>query len=259
MKLPNVSLIGAGRVAHVLGQALVNSGVEIRWVYSRTPQKARELAKILYAGFAEDLNFPKDPYTLVLICVNDDSIPEVSRSLPAGDYKVAHTSGVTPIDVLKSHHKHAGIFYPLQTFSEGREPDFGTIPICLEATDNPTSAILELLANKISGSVHFINGEQRKWLHVAAVFASNFSNYMYSLASTILEQHNLPFELLHPLIIETASKATDRLPADAQTGPARRGDLETLRAHEALLGSDENLLKIYKLLSQSLYQKYHGD
>ena len=163
---------------------------------------------------------------------------------------VVHTSGTASLETLDPKNKR-GVFYPLQTFSKNKEIDFSEIPFCLETENESDYALLEAVAKSISNSVFSINSEQRKALHVSAVFVNNFTNHLYQIGQEICEEHQVPFEILKPLIQETAKKINILNPIDAQTGPAKRNDSSTIETHLEYLTS-ENQKNIYKLLTQSI-------
>jgi len=185
-----------------------------------------------------------------IICVSDNAIATVSNQLQFENRLVVHTSGSTDFDVLNAKNKR-GVFYPLQTFSKNKAVDFTEIPICLETENIADYSILEKLAKSISNSVNKINGNQRKALHVSAVFACNFVNHLYQIGNEICAANNIPFHILQPLIEETAQKIKSLSPQKAQTGPAVRNDTKTIEKHIGFL-TDENQKEIYKILTKSI-------
>ena len=187
---------------------------------------------------------------LYVISVSDNAISEVSEQLPFKNRLVVHTSGTSDISVLHDKNRK-GVFYPLQTFTKGKEIDFAPIPICLEAENESDYQLLEKLGNCISQKVVRISSEQRKSLHVAAVFVCNFVNHLYQIGNEICEENNVPFEVLHPLIQETAHKIMELSPKEAQTGPAVRNDQKTIEKHIDFL-TNENQKEIYKILTKSI-------
>ena len=243
-----VSIIGSGNVAQHLIQAFqLNSQIELVQVVARDIKKVAHLL---------DSNRITSDYTqlqeadLYIIAVSDDAIAEVSSALPFKNRLIAHTSGTVALDSLNSNNRPA-VFYPLQTFSKDKPIDFKSVPICLEAENEKDVQILKQLAHSISNAVYEINSEQRKALHLAAVFVNNFVNYLYQMGNEICDANAIPFEILKPLIQETANKIATLSPKNAQTGPAKRNDLKTIAAQEEFL-KDENQAAIYKLLTQSL-------
>lgn len=245
-----VVVIGSGNVAQHLIQVLKKSaGVMLLQAYARHPEQITHLLPMdKITGQLENLA-EADVY---IISVTDDAIAEVSAQLPFSGRLVVHTSGTMPYNEIDSKNKR-GVFYPLQTFSKKKTVDFSIIPICLETEDENDHAKLEHLAKAISHNVYNINSEQRKSLHVAAVFVSNFVNHMYAIGSKICEQNNVPFNVLRPLIQETADKINYLNPVQAQTGPARREDNKTIEKHIDFL-KDENLKRIYTILTKSIQE-----
>ena len=188
---------------------------------------------------------------MILISVKDDAIEEVALQLTNYRGLIAHTSGAVAINALANHENY-GVFYPLQTFSKNTALDFSTVPLCLEANGTANLNQLKQLANLISKKVYEVDSAQRKTLHLAAVFACNFPNYLYGIAQQLLAQHQLDFDIIKPLISETANKIQNALPMDVQTGPAVRNDEQTLKKHEGMLTKHPEWLNIYKLLSQQI-------
>jgi predicted short-subunit dehydrogenase-like oxidoreductase (DUF2520 family) len=190
-------------------------------------------------------NIPKADITI--IAVSDDAIAEVSSKIK--NTFVVHTSGACSINELKNT-TNKGVFYMLQTFSKDKKVDFNEVPFCLEAENKKDEEQLKELANLIGEKIYSINSEQRKALHVAAVFVNNFTNYMYNIGSDICKEHQVPFDILLPLIKETASKIETLSPEKAQTGPAIRKDKTTIKNHLDLLNKEQQ--KIYKLITKSI-------
>jgi predicted short-subunit dehydrogenase-like oxidoreductase (DUF2520 family) len=253
--MPTVSIIGSGNLAWHLAPALDNAGYVVKEVYSRNPKHAEELTGRLYqAEVKATLDFSTSDSTIFILCATDDSIQEIAQEiiLP-GDVFLVHTSGSQPLSILQfAATNNIGVLYPLQTFTKNKRIDFKTVPVFIESNNEETERALLQMAKLITTHVKKIHSEERKALHVAAVFASNFANHMLTLSKGILEQNNLTFDLLKPLISETINKSLTIGPEDAQTGPAKRGDLEILDRHMEFLNDDERLSEIYKLISQSI-------
>jgi predicted short-subunit dehydrogenase-like oxidoreductase (DUF2520 family) len=243
-----VSIIGSGNVAQHLIQAFAKTTeIELVQVFSRKPELLFSLVpnhKII-----SDYNLLK-AVDLIIIAVSDDAIAIVSAQITLKNQLVVHTSGSVSMDALNSNNRK-GVFYPLQTFSASKEIDFKLIPICLEATTRKDYQILEKVAKSISDVTYNINSEQRKALHVAAVFVSNFVNHLYQIGNELCLENDLSFEILKPLITETANKIQTLSPTQAQTGPAKRNDTQTIKAHLSFLTND-NQKEIYKLLTKSI-------
>lgn len=254
-----ISIIGAGRVAYHLARAL-SAQHELVQIYSRTLEKARQLAdqfNLQAITQPEQLDHAVD---LIIIAVSDQSIASVIAQvhpyLP--EVLMVHTSGSTHLNVLRHVHARAGVFYPLQTFSLEREIDWSNTPLFIEAHRQEDEKILYDLANSLSNRVYLYRSEQRLSLHLAAVFACNFSNYSYDMAKQVVDAEQVDFSLLYPLILETAQKATQNDPQSMQTGPAMRGDQNILNMHQQMLAKmqREDLQQVYQLLSQQILARH---
>jgi predicted short-subunit dehydrogenase-like oxidoreductase (DUF2520 family) len=247
-----ITIIGSGNVAqHLIDAFAKSNAVEIIQVFSRTQKPISELLDS--KKITSDWNTLAEA-DLYIIAVSDDAIATVSSQLPFENRLVVHTSGSAPLTSLDNKNRK-GVFYPLQTFTKGKAVDFKAIPFCLETQIENDYALLEKVAQSISDSVFAIDSHQRKALHVAAVFVNNFTNHLYQLGNDICQENQVPFDILKPLILETAEKIKSLSPSDAQTGPAKRNDLSTIAAHESFL-TNENQSTIYKILTQSIQN--HG-
>lgn len=244
----SIVILGSGNVAsHLIAAFQKSDLILIKQVFARNP-----LVTIP--------NFPQEKIIhsidqlevadLYIISVTDTAIVELANQIPFDHAFVVHTSGSMPMTVLPNKHRK-GVFYPLQTFTKNKEVDFKEIPICLEAENERDLLLLKTVAKKISSKVYTINSEQRKAMHVAAVFVCNFVNHLYQLGHEVCNEHNIPFEILHPLIAETANKIQYLPPEDAQTGPAKRNDTITINSHLNFL-TDTNKKEIYKILTKSI-------
>lgn len=248
-EIQDIVLIGAGNVAWHLGKALKSKGLNILQVIS--PNTASALASELSCEAITDTSLANPNADLYLICVTDTQVESAAKTLTKNNGIVAHTSGSMPINALDTHESF-GSFYPLQTISKEKEIDFSSVPFFVEANNKNTSEALQSLAEKLSTNVQEINSKQRKTLHVAAVFACNFTNHCYSIAHNLLAENGLNFDALKPLIKETAEKAILNNPNTMQTGPAIRKDEKTLQEHNDFLKEHPTLQKIYTLLSQDI-------
>jgi len=247
-----ITIIGSGNVATHLAAAFKNAGHAIVQVYSRDLQNASLLAYHVRAEAIDNLDQINAETDLFIIAVKDDAIETVATALAPYQKLIVHTSGATDLQVLLNHSQKAGVFYPLQTFSKTKEVDFNTVPICIEGADEHITSQLNELAYTVTQNVYRISSAERKTLHLAAVFACNFPNYLYYLAQQLLAEKQLPFDLLRPLILETAQKVKEYLPADVQTGPAVRNDEKTMTDHLQQLQEKPGLQQLYKLLSQGI-------
>ncbi|MGZ3752600.1 MAG: Rossmann-like and DUF2520 domain-containing protein [Mucilaginibacter sp.] len=247
-----ITIIGSGNVATHLAAAFKNAGHAIVQVYSRDLQNASLLAYHVRAEAIDDLVNINPETDLFVIAVKDDAIEYIASALAEYHKLLVHTSGATDLQALLNHTQTAGVFYPLQTFSKTKEVNFNTVPLCIEGADEQITSQLKELAYTITQSVYHISSSERKTLHLAAVFACNFPNFLYYIAQQLLMDQKLPFDLLRPLILETAEKVQQLLPADVQTGPAIRNDEKTMSTHLQQLAEKPELAAIYKLLSQGI-------
>lgn len=206
-----------------------------------------------------DFNELNKEADLYLIAVPDDNIPEIANRLKLGSALLVHTSGSVSMDVLKSATENFGIFYPLQSFSRNKDTEFTKIPICIESNKEENSILLEQLASRISDNIHRLNSDQRKIVHIAAVFANNFVNHMYSSAAKILKERDISFDILLPLIRETANKVFEENPDNTQTGPAQRKDIGIINEHLDYLKRHHELRNIYQIITDDIMNKLKGD
>lgn len=252
---PKIALAGAGSVATHLGLALKHAGFNIECVLNRSTERGLILAEKLDARFVTSFKALDNP-DLLIVAVSDDAIPALAIQLSGCSFPVVHTSGTVSKDVLSVVGPDYGVFYPLQTFSTGRNVDFSKVPICIDSSNPVFTMRLDSFAHSLSESVYQIADQQRKVLHLAGVFACNFSNYLYTVAAGILKNNDIPFDLLLPLIQETAIKIQTTEPMDAQTGPAKRGDISTIQQHLLMLENEPELLNLYKLLTDNIMNTY---
>lgn len=249
----NLVLLGSGNVATHLYKALsASQRVKVIQVYNHASGSLQPFKKEtpVTTSFSEIME--ADIYLLAL---KDDVIPQVSEKLSEKQGLVVHTSGAVALNGLLPNRRR-GVFYPLQTFSKEKEVNYSEIPFCLEANDEEDLDLLKSIARDISGKAYEISSQQRKKLHLSAVFVCNFVNHMYSIGEKICRDNKIPFEILQPLIKETAEKIKTASPREMQTGPAIRGDQSTIDAHLDLLVSSENK-QIYQLLTSAI-QTFHG-
>ena len=259
METFEISFIGAGNVAWHLAPALDNAGFKVGQVYSRKPAHAMQLTKRLYeAVVQEHLDFSNSRSRLFIIAVADTVIEEIATEiiLPE-DATVIHTSGSQPLSILGYlPTENIGVFYPLQTFSKSRKILFEDLPVCIEGQNQETSNMLIQLAKSIGARVSKVDSIDRKTLHLAAVFACNFTNHLYTISKGLLERKGLDFEMFIPLISETVNKSLALGPENSQTGPAIRKDITVIEDHLRALSFDEKLSAIYGNLSEHIIVTY---
>ena len=250
----NLVCIGAGKLANHLMPALEREGYDIVQVYSRTPANAQSLAKKLHnATFTSDTSAIQQGADLYFFTIKDDAVDEMIRQtgyLENGKAIFVHTSGILPLEVIPFERR--GIFYPLQTFSAQHLVDWKKTPILITAEREEIDSSLTALAEKISDLVYQVEDKDRAILHLGAVFANNFTNHMLTLAEKICYEHQVSFEILKPIILETVKKAMEVGPANSQTGPAIRGDQHTIEKHLQLLDSHPQLQELYWKITESI-------
>ena len=249
-----VVCIGAGRLAHQLMPQLQHAGCNIIQVYNRTQWPAVLLAKKMHAAnHTTDLRELDKNADLYVLALSDDAIEDIATQLTElHDIKGigVHCSGVHGMQILPFSRR--GVFYPLQTFSEHHEVEWHQTPIIITSDNEEVAKELKLLAGKISTYVYEMSDGQKSVVHLAAVFANNFTNHMLTLAEKICNENNVPFDILKPLIETTIHKALQNSPSTSQTGPAIRGDENTIAKHIKLLESHPQLLELYKVVTDSI-------
>lgn len=247
----SIVLIGTGNVSkHLFDAFVLSTEINITQVVGRN-KKALEYYKNRTA-IEHDFSKIADA-DIYIIAVSDDAIAKVSTSLIDKKGLVVHTSGSVPMNALSNHRK--GNFYPLQTFSKEKVVDFRTIPICIEAEKETDFIFLKKVAETLSSQVYKISSEQRRSIHLAAVFVNNFTNHLYHIGNEICAINQVPFEILKPLIAETAQKIENLAPIEAQTGPAKRNDSETIESHLNQL-KNKDYKDLYTLLTKSIQDAY---
>ena len=246
--MKNIVLIGSGNVATHLGLSLVNKGYTIKQVWSKQLKNADILAKKLNSTSTDELKNLKNA-DLYIVAVKDDALEAVIHQIKVNN--IVHTSGSIGLEVFDNKFKNYGVFYPLQTFNKEVSLDFSKTPICIEANNEMFEKELLNIGNNLSKKVVKMSSEQRKQLHIAAVFACNFSNHMFAIADKILTQSNIDFKVLLPIINQTVKKLNKNKASEVQTGPAKRKDKKIIESHIKKL-SDKETKEIYKLISDSI-------
>lgn len=249
-----IVLVGAGNLATNLGKALFDAGNDILQVYSRTMESASVLATALGGAPVTAIDCITTDADVYIVSVKDSVIAEIVPFLcKERENKIfLHTSGSVSLDVFKGMALHYGVLYPMQTFSKTKLLSFKNIPCFIEGNDNYTLETSRILAESISENVRILSSEARKHLHLAAVFACNFVNHCYEISSEILAKHNIPFDVMLPLIDETANKVHNMEPCKAQTGPAVRYDQNVIRMQSELLRENPIFKQIYESMSLSI-------
>lgn len=254
----NIVIIGAGRVGSALSIAFSKKEHRILKIISRSIDRAAGLAEILECDYGDKPDIPGEA-EVVILAVKDDALRDVIKDIKvSNDAVLAHTAGSVGLDVFGKNTVNHGVFYPLQTFTHGREYNFSTIPLFLEANNKHSHMLLKSLAVTVSENVFYLDSDKRRYLHLAAVFSSNFVNHMYSAGKEISDQASMEFNVLLPLLRETLDKAADLGPENSQTGPAVRNEKKTIEKHLDLLSFSPDLQKIYQVITDSIIHKYTG-
>ena len=247
-----IVLIGSGNVAFHLAKAFTEAQIPVSQIFGRNTTELQKISEQFSIPFSTETLADADLY---IISVSDSSITEVSSLIKNKNALVAHTSGSVSREALSGNYRKS-VFYPLQTFSKSKNLDYSKIPFFIDAENENDEEILKNLASKISKNVMLANDEKRKYIHLTAVFACNFVNHLYARAKEISDSQGITFDYFLPLIDETTQKIHELEPKLAQTGPAIRNDEKVLKLHESLL-TDEEKLKIYKTLNESIKKMYH--
>jgi len=250
--IQSLVIIGSGNVATHLASAFQDAGLDILGIYSQTFKNSQILADKLNANAFESITDIPDTADAYLLAVTDSALIKIVSEMPIVNGVLMHTSGSVGLDVFPTRIIRSAVFYPLQTFTKGKSIDFSSVPILIESKNKIVLKQLENLGDKISKTVKSIDSKQRKQLHLAAVFASNFSNYMYHIAFNLLKENDLNFDLLKPLINETVEKLNSISPQEAQTGPAIRDDHKTINEHIDMLDNNPAYQHIYRLISDQI-------
>ncbi|MGI6223989.1 MAG: Rossmann-like and DUF2520 domain-containing protein [Prevotella sp.] len=250
-----ISFVGAGNLATNLAPALLKAGHHIRQVYSRTEASAEALAVAVGAEPITDLAQMDAGSDIYFFSVKDSVLEQLIKelALTVKGKVFVHTAGSLPLSIFQPYVEHYGVLYPMQTFSKSALVDFSNIPCFIEASDKLTLTKLSQLANSVSNRVEEMDSGRRKYLHLAAVFACNFTNHCYAIAEKLLSQHQIPFDVMLSLIDRTAEKVHTLHPIEAQTGPAVRFDTNVMKQQMQLLADDESR-KIYELMSREIHR-----
>lgn len=258
--IKKITIVGAGNVGHNFGKGFKNAGYIIHEVYSKTQTSASLLGHSLSCDYTTDLTTLKADTDLIILAVNDDVLASVIAQIKIKDKLMVHTSGSTPISVFEAHDiENYGILYPVQSFSKNETESLEPIPFCVEGNNAKTSELLYSLARSVSRKVYAMDSDKRKSLHVAAVFANNFSNHMFHIADDLLRKHEISFEVIRPLLEKTASKIHTERPKDVQTGPAVRNDRKVIEEHLNYLKNNSTYRELYQKITDSIYKSKSGD
>ncbi len=252
----NLSFAGAGRVAGALCREMYSRGINIQHIVSESQSSAKMLAEECNASWSESLIFD-DTTDIIIVAVPDHKLNTVLNTIKCSENTlVAHTAGSFGLEVFPSRLKNRGVFYPLQTFTRNRKIIFSDLPFFIEANSTQMEKVLDCLAESLGGKVYIVGKDDRRLLHLAAVFVCNFVNHMLTAGKEIVSRTGLSYEVMEPLIMETISKARELGPDESQTGPAVRNDKNTIAKHMDLLSFSPHLKKIYKEVTESIITHY---
>lgn len=255
--MKNMVVIGSGNVAFHLVKAFSKKGIKVLQIMAHNDKTAKVLSKKFAVPYQVDPSKLYKEADLYLLAVQDDKIAETAKGLHLDDQLLIHTSGFTSIDALSGASTRTGVMWPLQTFSAGRSVNFKNIPLFIEGSSEEISGMLSRFAGLISDRVIATDSPTRQKIHLAAVIASNLTNHLYSISASILERQDIPFDVLAPLILETAAKAGKQHPFVSQTGPAVRNDLSVIEKHLELLRDDPAFRDIYRLISDNIIHHHY--
>lgn len=250
----SIVILGAGNVAFHLTRALIENTFNVRQIFNRTLERAQEIGEANRIAYTDKISEIERADLYIIACA-DSGIEEFSHYIPYDDVLVVHTSGSSPMSVLKGDYRK-GVLYPLQTFTKSKRLRYDEIPFFVEAENPKDANALKELAQRISNDVYELEFAKRMEIQMCGVWVSNFVNHMYKIAGDFCQKNNIPFDVLLPLIQETANKVEEMSPYDAQTGPARRGDDVIINRHLELLQNDSRLLQIYQILTDSIKREY---
>lgn len=256
--MKTITVIGSGNVGTHLAKAFYQAGYQILQIWSREYDHAEHLANQVYAEPVDKLRLLYPIADVVVVAVSDDALFDIALDLRMRDSLVLHTAGSVSLSVLRPISRRHGVIWSPQTFIRDVAMDYSQLPFCIEGSTAEVESQIRDLLQPVSQHIYTIDTQQRQWLHLAAVMTNNFGNAVNALAQDLLKQHDIPFEILHPLITMTAEKIQRGGLWQQQTGPARRRDSKTIDNQRRLIGDDEKLLKLYDLLTEIIEEKTHA-
>ena len=253
----SIVFIGAGNLATNLAKTLYYKGFRIVQYTAVRKSQHGHWHRLAGGRHTTDLSSVATDAQLYIVSLKDAAFVQLLPEIVAGkeDALWVHTAGSIPMGVWAGKVNRYGVFYPMQTFSKQRTVDFRQIPVFVESNSAADTQTLKDIASVLSEKVYEATSEQRKSLHLAAVFTCNFTNHMYALAAELLKKYQLPFEVMLPLIDETARKVHELEPRLAQTGPAIRYDENVINNHLQMLSDEPGMQELYRLISESIHQQ----
>jgi len=255
--IQKIALIGAGKLATNLAISLKKRGFRILEVYNRSREPGTKLAEKVSSSYINDLSKLTDKADLYALAVSDSALQEMSDKIHLSNQMIIHFSGTADIDILKGSSSNYGVLYPPQTFTLRQSAGFLNIPLCIEANNSDCERKLSAFAATFSDKIFKVSSDQRKTIHLSAIFASNFTNFMYSIAEDLLTGKNLPMSLLEPIIKKTKANAMWKNIFSLQTGPAIREDFEIIRNHLDILSEKQEYKEIYRIITESIITYKH--
>ncbi len=246
--MKKITIVGAGNLGTHLANVLFKNGYTIVEIISQSENSAKNLALSLNTKWKKNLNHLDDT-DLIIVCVPDDKIYSVIEKIP--NIPIVHTSGSTSIDIFKDNFSEYGVIYPIQTFNKNIQINFSEIPLCIEGNCKKFERKILKLSNDISESVQLLDSKSREYLHIAAIFACNFTNHLFSISEDILNKHNLSFDIIMPLIKKTIEKLETGNIKNLQTGPAKRKDIKVIKKHLMKIKNND-YKELYKIISNQI-------
>ena len=256
--MSNIFIYGTGNMAWALTHGFLSIGIKIAGIYGHTEENAIELSSHFNIPRITDLDAEVKTDDILILAVKDDALLQLNESLRLPGRIVLHTAGSVEMAAIQSISERVGVFYPLQRVRKYQDSAFCGIPICVESSDKQVLVDLLALADKLSGNAIGMDSEQRQKVHIAAVFVSNFANYMFVMGNELLKENNLPSNILDALLKDLIQDVSLERAAEKQTGPARRGDLKVIQSHLKLLEKNPNQEAIYRLLSFEILRYFNG-
>lgn len=256
MSIKGITIVGAGRVGGALARALFQSGYPVDMILSKSIESARRVASGTGAGYGTGYSIPGST-SVVIISVPDSKLESVAASLIVKESLVVlHTAGSYGLEIFPARRNYsAGVLYPMQTFSDEREPDIKAVPFFAEGENEESIVVIRELAGSLSGKLHMMDASSRRYLHLAAVFACNFVNHMLDAAGELGVNAGVDVSVFEPLVRETVEKAFTIGPSIAQTGPAARNDINTIEKQGKLLSDNKMLAEVYDVVTRSIIER----
>lgn len=253
------NIIGTGNTAWFIGTKLVEAGHTCTGIYGRNPERTALIAGALQTKVYSSLSEMPDTSDCCVIAISDYAINEVAAQLQFSQSTLIHTAGAVDISVLEPQATNAGVIWPVYSILKDDLPKHRSIPLVWEGNTDIARTLIQSIVNGISDIAYETDSEQRKWLHLTAVLGNNFTNHLLSICEQLCRLHNMPFELLYPIISQTANRVLFQSPTELQTGPARRNDINTMENQTNMLASNPNWQSVYKALSASIENMYNAN